>query len=572
MSEAEAEAGGLASPEAEGAAASDALRRRGAWSDRDALTRALVVAAIAMIAYLYVNILMFRYGRDQGIYATVADSMLRGGMPYRDAWDFKPPGIYIIYAATRAALGSGQWAIRFVEVVGLTSLVGAFVILARRFFADARIGIIGGALGVLVHAELEFWHTAQPESFGGMLTAWAIVLATFEPSPADARGARKQLASWTLAGIVYGFCFLLKPPLGGGALVSAAFAAVAMNTKQRGRPLPARIRALASPFVCMGAGSALVIGACALWFVARGAWRELYDTLFVFTPRYTSLGWEGATVPGMVYLALEEWLVDLSSANAVGILAAFILAPVALKEREGILHLLFVVAIQLVGVAMQGKFFPYHYGASVLLGSLIAGLGAFKLWQRAIAKGPLGVLAYTAVLPVVLYARSATRNTETDFLDRCLARQKLIFGGSDATRDAVDGRLYSVADVSYDADRRVADLLRRELSPDELAFVWGFEPMIYDLSERKPATRFIYDVPQRVAWFKDRARAELMADLDRHPPRAIVVEHRDVFPAVTGDAIDSADTLRRFPALDARIREGYALLTTIEDFDVYLRR
>jgi hypothetical protein len=96
--------------------------------------------------------------------------------------------------------------------------------------------------------------------------------------------------------------------------------------------------------------------------------------------------------------------------------------------------------------------------------------------------------------------------------------------------------------------------------------------MIYDMAERRSATRFIYNVPQRVAWYRDRARAELMADLDRRPPKAIVVEHRDVFPAVTGDAIDSADTLRKFPALDARIREAYDLVTTIEDFDVYLRR
>jgi hypothetical protein len=28
----------------------------------------------------------------------------------------------------------------------------------------------------------------------------------------------------------------------------------------------------------------------------------------------------------------------------------------------------------------------------------------------------------------------------------------------------------------------------------------------------------------------------------------------------------------RFPALDARIKGGYALATTIEDFDVYLAR
>jgi hypothetical protein len=41
---------------------------------------------------------------------------------------------------------------------------------------------------------------------------------------------------------------------------------------------------------------------------------------------------------------------------------------------------------------------------------------------------------------------------------------------------------------------------------------------------------------------------------------------------VTGDALDSADTLKRFPALAARINDDYALTTTIEDFDVYMLR
>jgi hypothetical protein len=50
------------------------------------------------------------------------------------------------------------------------------------------------------------------------------------------------------------------------------------------------------------------------------------------------------------------------------------------------------------------------------------------------------------------------------------------------------------------------------------------------------------------------------------------VEHRDVFPVVTGDTLDSADTLKTFPALAARINDRYALSTTIEDFDVYLLR
>jgi len=531
------------------------------------LDRGFLAACAIGIAYLLVQILLFAYGRDQGIYAVVADTILRGGMPYRDAWDFKPPGIYLVFTVIRALLGPAQISVRVVEVLGLGSVVWAFAILARRFFGSWRAGVAGGALAVLVFAQLEFWHTAQPETFGGMMIAWALVLATFEPDAADPHAQRKRIAALAASGALYGFAALLKPPLGGGAVVSAAFAAV------RARRSGARLGAQALPFLVIGASSVAIFGSCALWFALRGAWRDLHEALFVFTPHYTSLSWEDATIPGTMYLAIEEWLTHYSSANAAGMLAAVTLAPLAEREREGILHVVGVALVQLVGVGIQGKFFPYHYAAALMLGALIAGLGAYKLWLRAVTKPYWGVAVYVALAILVLKGRTATRDTSTDFIYRCMARIDYLFSArTKEMRDDLDKKLYSVADVSFDADRRVADLLRSRLGPSDLAFIWGFEPMIYDLSGRRPASRYIYNVPQRVEWFRDRARPELMRDLSAHPPRAIVVEHRDVFPIVTGDSIDSADTLRTFPELQHFIWQKYDLGATVEDFEIYFEK
>jgi hypothetical protein len=528
------------------------------------LDRAFVAVCVLSISYLLVQILLYAYGRDHGIYATVADTILRGGMPYRDAWDFKPPGIYLVFALVRAVLGPAQVSIRIFEVLGLASMVWAFTIFSQRFFGSWRAGLAGGALAVLVHAQLEFWHTAQPESFGAILIAWALVLSTFEPKAEDRRGFERQIAAWAGAGLLYGFAALLKPPLGGGALVSALF--VAARIKKNG----GRLRNVALPVLVMGLGSIAVVASCALWFFARGAWKDLHEVLFVFTPYYTRLGWEDATIPGMIYLAVEEWLVVFSSANAAGMLAAAVLPPLAEREREGIVHVLGVVFIQLVGVAMQGKFFPYHYGSTLPLGGLLAGLGAYKLWQRAAPKRAWGVIVYAILTIIVLKGRTATRDTETDFIYRCVARVNYLFSPrSKQAKDDLDKKLYSVADVSFDADRRVAELLRARLAPADLVFIWGFEPMIYDMAERRPASRYIYNVPQRVEWFRDRARADLMRDLEAHPPHAIVVEHRDVFPVVTGDSIDSADSLRTFPELRHLIWQRYALGAAIEDFEIY---
>src|SRR5262249_48099229 len=36
---------------------------------------------------------------DQGLYHAVAQEIRQGGVPYRDAWDPKPPGVFYVHAA-----------------------------------------------------------------------------------------------------------------------------------------------------------------------------------------------------------------------------------------------------------------------------------------------------------------------------------------------------------------------------------------------------------------------------------------------------------------------------------------
>ena len=86
--------------------------RFGRSADRALLT-GLAVLALAGLALL----LGYGYGRDQGIYAAVAGALARGGAPYVDAWDFKPPASFVVYAAARTLLGPGIEAVRGVEAL-----------------------------------------------------------------------------------------------------------------------------------------------------------------------------------------------------------------------------------------------------------------------------------------------------------------------------------------------------------------------------------------------------------------------------------------------------------------------
>ncbi|MBM4361031.1 MAG: hypothetical protein FJ096_23275, partial [Deltaproteobacteria bacterium] len=497
---------------------------------RERLLRLLCLAVIVAGA---LQIALYRHGRDQGIYALVARTVLEGGMPYRDAFDFKPPGIFVVYAVARLLSGSAQWGIRAVEVLGLAGMVAAMVSLADRLWGERTAGWLAAALAVLVHAQLEFWHTAQPESFGGMLSMLGVWLVC-PPAAEPTKTRRLTAARLVAAGAAFGATGLLKPPLAGGGAVLGLW--VAARTYRETR----RTRDLARDLALVFVGGVAPIALCLGWFAARGALADLHETLFVFTPHYTELSWRGHTLGGMLYLAVTDWLVNYASLLTLGLMLGLATWRQS-WAREGVPMLVGIIAIQLVGVALQAKFFPYHYGAVWPFTALLAGLGWNRLWQATATRGALGTAAFVGVLGTVATLRTATKDLPQTCWARASRRLELIADGWN-DEQAID-RLATVADVNAHGNRQVAAFLREHVPAGGSAFVWGFEPVMYDLAGVRSASRFIYNVPQRVAWASSAARRELMCELAANRPEVVVVESGDVFPAVTDNFLSSAQVL-----------------------------
>lgn len=537
--------------------------------------RVLLTLVGLFTLYLLLQLVLFQYGRDQGIYAVVGDAMRKGLAPYRDAWDFKPPGIFLIYAVARS-ISSSMHSVRVLEALGLGSMVGAFCILSRRFVGDPRPGLLGGLFAVLTHVQLEFWHTGQPESFGVVALSWALVCATRPASSVEAASSAASpamLASWAATGALYVCGALLKPPLGGGFVVSLLFVARSrwLDTPEDA-PLAARARRLIEPAVAMAVGALVPLVLTYAYFASKGAWGDLYQTLFVFTPNYTKIGFgkEGIQAQWVIWFmfqAIEQWTFHFSAFNALGIALMLGMPRLSKREIEGAAHIFGVVLFLLLGVALQAKFFPYHFGAALPFAGLLAGWGYWKLWTRA-RQSLLGVVGVALMVFVLHNARTATRDVANGFWERCMMRNLAVFDPS--IRQETNDILHTVADVNAGANRKVAEFITSHTRPGAPVFVWGFEPAIYVLANRPPSSRFNYDVPQRVEWEREASRTTLMADLRKAPPAVLVVEHHDVFPMVTGNNLDSADSLRGFPEMSAFIQDGYQIAESIEDFDIYL--
>ena len=516
------------------------------------LSEPMLLTSCALLSlYLLANLIGYRYGRDQGIFAVVAHAITDGGAPYRDAWDFKTPGIYFVFVVARVVFGRTEHGVRALEALAFASLFPAFVILARRAIGDGRAGVIAATVAIVTHVQLEFWHTAQPESFAAVAIAWALVCGTHVTDH-----WKKQRWIWFAMGVLYGVSALLKPTLGGGVAVSVGF--ILARTARRRWAM-----AIVEPVL----GFALPIVVTLVWLARKHALDDAGQALFVFAPQYTRLSTSEHALPISFAIACFQWATKFSLYTPVGLVALAALPKLCPATRTFSLHVLGVTATILFGVALQGKFFDYHYGAALPLGALLAGLGLYKGW-RYVRESIVAVAAIAIALILSRDLRTAMRSLPGSFWDRTTLRARAAFHADE--RVAIEDELSTIGDVDAAKNRRLAEALRARTPSGSRVFLFGFEPSVYELAGRAPASRFIYDVPQRVPWQREQARAQMIDELRASSPSAIAVEHGDVFPFVTGDDRDSATTALDFPAFQAMLSERYRLVQRDEKFDLYL--
>jgi hypothetical protein len=302
----------------------------------------------------------------------------------------------------------------------------------------------------------------------------------------------------------------------------------------------------------------------------RGAWPALRWTLFEFTPGYTKLGWHG-TATGLFLYAYGELLSGFSYVLPSVIPLAFVLPQIGPREREGLAVTTAIVTIQVVGVALQAKFFQYHYSSALLLCSLVAGLGLYKVWRLSTHVPFVGPLVLAGALCWLVAQRVALRHNPGTYWERSLDRMRFLALRT-PSREELDAKLYHVVDYDLGLDRRVARELDTLSAPGEPVFVWGFDPVLYWLSSRPPGSRYLYSVPQRAEWQREHARKQLLDDLAKTRPKVFLVGHGDVFNFVTGDDKDSFASLETFPELSELLDGQYRFERAVGHLDLYARR
>ena len=426
----------------------------------------LLVAAFAIGSFS----LAFPLGSDQAIHYYVGREWLHGAIPYRDTFDYKTPGIFVVHAIVIALFGEQTWGIRFADLVCVLSL-GALL----HTFVERRVrgtlGFVCFVTSFVYYGYFSFWDTAQCELFATTFAVASVVAAR---------------TSASVAGVLAGLAFLMKPP--GIVLALPAFVACA-RVSWRGA-------------VAFGAGACAPLVTTLLYFEQHSATPALREILIGANTQYV-IGARRVDTPGELFeqvVDMVSWFQPFGALLLGGAIGAVLRRRASAIARAPLVF----GGLALIAIAAQLKFFGYHY--ALLVPAIVLGIVHVTTVTLDLA------VARAIPLVLILYALAgaASRHWLSDhraalaYVTGRLTRSEL------ASRFAIPSLAFSERDVE-DA----GEWVRSQTTERDTILVRGFQPGVYVYARRRAPGRFFWTGMfidskrqfHRDAWLAEDARA-----------------------------------------------------------------
>jgi hypothetical protein len=355
------------------------------------------------------------FSGDTAHFAVGGARLLEGAVLYRDFWDVKQPGIFVFYAAARAALGPDAAAVHALDLVWMTAL-GAAIAAATRGRLRSRAALALAPLwGVgLYYAAAKPWHLTQVEALAGLplfLSAWLaaprLTRAGFaSASAAEPRARSSGVSARSAESLPPGPARLAAAGVAGAAavLLKLFFLPIVLATWMpalAGRPRPLRAAGV------LAAGFLVPLATVVVALDRAGALDEAAWTTFVVPGRVAAMTTAGDL--GRIGQAALWFGVFYGPVAALAVAGG----REARRRRDvlGIQMIAWLAAGALVFLAQSGSWWTYQVqllgvpcgvlgamGADVVLGRLDALPGARARRRATVAFAAILVLASAPAL------------------------------------------------------------------------------------------------------------------------------------------------------------------------------
>lgn len=467
---------------------------------------------ILRLAFLYEP-----FERDEGLYAYIGQEILRGGIPYKDAIENKPPGIYYLYAGFIALVGNSTEGIRLLSAGYSLLTVLSIYYLASHLYG-ARAGLLSSFFyGIFSSGPMIRGSSSQCEVF--MVLPMVLSVYLFIRN-VDTNKRIYLLLSGFLAGIAV---FIKTTGLPNLLLILIFTLFTTKGIKDRAL----NMLTFLIPVTLMACFTFL-------YFSYHDALDDLIYWNFTYQRTYGrqpfSLMWDRFTTRG----------IDTSSEHLLLWMVAIPTVFRLLFKELGLRNILAVMLIpaSLAAVFMPGTFWPHYFILMIPVLSILAGAGLAELWDER-------KKWFLIVLPVLVTA--------------FLYSVKL---------DYAYYAVYSPEEVSankygtsiFGESIKIAKYIKERTDEDDYIFQWGWQPELYFLTDRQSPNRFPSGFFIALSANPINEINDILGGIITKRPKYIIVQNgRENWPGY----YQLSTIIERYYSLEETI--GYALIYRVKE-------
>jgi hypothetical protein len=459
------------------------------------------------------------YG-DEGVYQAVGLAIRNGDLLYKDAFDNKPPLIYLLTAATNGTM----FGFRLLLMIASLGAIYFFYRLCQKLIPKenaARMATV--VFTVLTTVRLIEGNIANAENFILLPTTLGFYLIL---SILENKKSKKEYWRFFWVGLILSFGFLLKVPAVFDFLALYFFLLFFQDKK--------KVISFGKNEIALGVGYIMLILITSLYFLIKGAFSEYFNACYLQMFGYLS-SWGTGSHAFSPFALLKSDLV------LKGLFVA-IVSGLLFVKRKGLSQLTAFIPLwfmfALFGATLSGRPYP-HYLLQVVP-PLAAVVSLFLLKKRTLSLSAFGLILLLS-LTIVRYRFWAypTLSYYQNFLQFTLGqKEKLAY--------------FSYFSPNLPQMYELAEFIQASTKETDKIFIWTDDPSLYPLSRRLPATP--YTTSYHVVDLKQ--TAQVGKSLTKQLVPLIIVDQNG----------------RKFPELEVLVKTKYRKIEEFGNYLVYSRR
>lgn len=440
----------------------------------------LLILAASLIprSPLYTDLL----DRDPGVYQYISWRVIHGDAVYRDAWDHKPPMIYLLNVLAFRIGGLSEWSIWALEVIFVVLFLCVLYICISRLYSS-KTAFIVLLLVILSLTRLGIYNV--PELYALLFQVGIIYIFLLGNS-------RSMKLNYILIGVLGALCFFTKQSNIGLFLVVALWPFYQLLTKK------ISIRGMGMKVALLSVGFFLPTAIILLYFYLSGTLEMFWSAAFVFNfvhTKSTLLAKIEAVIFGLD-------LLRTLTAFSVFALAGWCISLLSFIRPDGRDNKLYFMVVfgMMVEMALSGLSpYQYHhyYLALLPIFSLSSSVIIHEVDQILVTSGKYKNAYWVIFLVIILSTQlsAQARGNYWPFVDR----------------------------TSTPPQNEMVDYIRTNSDPDDTVLILGAEARINYLARRESPTRFVYQYPITNRYYSnEEMRDEFLSDIRRNKPRLVI--------------------------------------------------